>query len=199
VAAGDAGLVRDGEQPADAGVILLVQRVAVARDGAVRIARLDERGEGRGIDVTQRDVSEDAGHEVRGRFRRAEDHGAAAEEAGRDRALDRLRRGGERDACGRDGGYEPMLCNCDQRGIEDPALRRRRQLAGDEQPGVIGEGDAADEVTAQVVAAHHDRVRVRGGNGRALVGLRPDFHSARPRSRPASISYTEKRFDFRTC
>ena len=88
VPARDAGLVRDREQPADAGVALLVQRVAVARNRAARLARLDERGERRRIDVAQRDVAEDARHEARGRFRRAEDHGAAAEEARRDRALD---------------------------------------------------------------------------------------------------------------
>ena len=58
---------------------------------------------------------------------------------GGDRALQRLGRGGERHAARRDARHEAVLGDRDQRRVEHAALRRRRQLAGDEQPGVVGE------------------------------------------------------------
>ena len=113
-------------------------------------------------------------------FRRAEDDRTAAEDAGCDGALDCLRRGGECHAARHHRRHEPVLGNRDQRGVEDPALRRCRELAGDEEPGVIGESDVADEVLAKVVAPYDDRFGIRRRDGRLLrrPGNRSSFRTA---------------------
>ena len=56
-----------------------------------------------------------------------------------------------------DARHQAVLGDRHQRGIEHAALRRARQLARDQQPGVIGESDRADQLRAQVAAAHDDR------------------------------------------
>ena len=76
-----------------------------------------------------------------------------------------------------------------------PASRRARaaaragQLAGHQQPDVIGEADLADQLRAQVAAAHEDRLGVRGADRRAATDpvRRSSFFVYRNKVRHANI------------
>ena len=180
---------------------LLVQRMAVARDRAARLARLDERGERRRIDVAQRDVRARMPDMKRaGGFGRAEDHGAAAEHARRDRALQRFRRRGERHARRGDAGTSPCSAIATSVASSIAALRRASAAC----PVTSSQTWSVKLIVADEVAGT-GRGRAPRSSPRStrkwpscVDGLRPDLHSRAP-GRPVPVSYTEKRFDFRTC
>ncbi len=54
---------------------------------------------------------------------------------------------------------------------------------------MVGEADVADQVAAQVVAAHDDRLGVRGGDRRAATDLASDLH---PLSTPSNFAYRKQ-------
>ncbi len=49
-----------------------------------------------------------------------------------------------------------MLGNGDKRGIEDGALGGRGQIARQQQPEMVGEVDAADQLIGEITSTHHD-------------------------------------------
>ncbi len=101
----------------------LVQRVAVA--GNRLLGAHASRARPRQPHLERIDLSRgqpiDAHVQPSGRLRRAEDHRAAAEDAGRDRALHRVGRGGEGHARGLHAGHQAVLGDRHQRRIEHTA------------------------------------------------------------------------------
>ena len=128
----------------------------------------------------------------RARLRGAEDHRPAAEDPGRDGALQRARVGGQRHPRGDVRRHHPVLGDRDQQQVEEEALLLGRLVAGQQQVEVLGEAQPAHQVAAQVAPAHLDPVGVRladvgDGGPRAT-----DLHSRRrpPLSRRASLRST---------
>ena len=82
-------------------------------------------------------------------LRRAEDDRAAAEDPGRDRALQRLGVGGERHPRGDVRRHQPVLGDRDEQQVEEEALVLGRLLAGEQQVEVLGEAEPAHEVAGR--------------------------------------------------
>jgi hypothetical protein len=63
-----------------------------------------------------------------------------------------------------------MLGYGDQAGIQHLSLSVGRFIAQHQKPEIIGETDLSDQVTAQIVTANRDRVRIRRGDcGEGLI------------------------------
>ena len=111
----------------DARVALLVQRMAVAGDRLLARAPASRTTSARPRRGRRRLCARASiSHEQASRgFRGAEDHRAAAEDAGRDRALHRVGRGRERHARRLHAGHEAVLGDRDQRRVRAPRLAAR--------------------------------------------------------------------------
>ena len=133
-APGDAALARERDHPLGARIDGLVQRMAIAGQRLALLAML-ARDRERG--VVERAEGVGAGEHVLdhlpAKIGRAEDHRAAAEHAGRDRALKRGGIGVVGHPRRLDGRREPMLGERDQAQIEKEALIVGRRPAGREQ------------------------------------------------------------------
>ena len=77
---------------------------------------------------------------VAAELRRAEDHRAAAEDAGGERALERLRVGVVGHARGDRGRRQPVLGDGDEEQVEEEALLVARLFAGHQEEEELGEG-----------------------------------------------------------
>ena len=188
---GQTGGGGDFEQSNDARIGSLVQWMAVAWDHALRGAILPHYLLRRLVERSAGGTRDNLVQQLPGLVRRAENHRAAAQDSSGDSALQRFRRGGQRQAARLHARYQAVLCDRDQRRIQHAPLRFVRQAAGDEQPDVIGETDLADELGAQVATAHQDRVFVRGRDRGAAVCLRADLHGS-------NFSHSEICFAMRT-
>ena len=110
-------------------------------------------------------------------FRRAEDDGSGAEDAGRDRALQRIGIGGQRHSRGQNRRHEAVLGDRDQQKVQEESLFLGRFSAGQEQIEIAGEGKTAHQVASQVAAANLDAVRVSLAYMRDCRARFPDLHS----------------------
>ena len=102
--------------------------------------------------------------------------GAAAEDAGGERALERLRVGVVGHARGDRGGREAMLGDGDEEQVEKEALLVGRLLAGHQEEEELGEGHPPHQVARQVAAADQDAVRIRGAERRFRLSRLADQH-----------------------
>jgi 5-methyltetrahydropteroyltriglutamate--homocysteine methyltransferase len=100
-------------------------------------------------------------------LRGAEDHGAAAEDPGRDGPLQRIRIRSKRHPRGEVRWHQPVLGDRHEQQVEEEVLLLGRLLAGEEQVKVLREREPAHEVAGQVAPAHLDAIRV----GLADAGL----------------------------
>ena len=110
--------------------------------------------------------SEDALQEHGRVLDHAEKDRACAEQAGRDRALERLRGAGVGQAGRQHGRRQPVLGERYEDGVQEHRLLRRRRSAPNEQVRELGKRDLAHELAREVTAADGDRV----GIGAADVG-----------------------------
>ena len=109
---------------------------------------------------------------------RAEDDRTAAEDAGRNRALERARVGGERHPRRDVGGHHPVLGDGHEQEVEEEALVLGRLAAGQQQVEVLGEAEPAHQVAGEIAAAHLDAVRA-GLADVADAALAPLRHRSR--------------------
>ena len=174
--ASEGGLLGNLEQARDSWIKLLMQRMAESGNGAPLFARRDQRVTDGGIRGTGAAACVDIRKKEGCRFRGAQYYGPAAEYPGSNRALHRLRGGGECHAGGSNAWHEAVLGDRDQGRIEQAALRRGWEFARHEQPGVVGEGHIADQVLAQIMPANHDCIGVRRRNSGTSPCLRTDLH-----------------------
>ena len=174
-----AGRARDLEQFRHARIARLVLRVAVAGDGrAVGVQALHRGLRGGGEIAVGSGCGIDLREEPARRFRRAEDHRAAAEDAGGDGALHRIGRRGERHARGLHARHEAVLGDGHQGRIEHRAGRRIRHAAGEQQEKIVREANLPDQLAGQVAPAHDDAFGIRGADRRARDGRLADLHAA---------------------
>ena len=96
---------------------------------------------------------------------RAENHRAAAEHAGRDRALERGGIGGVGHPRRLDRGRQAVLGDRDQAEVEEEALLFARRAAGRGDEEEFGEGRPAHEVAGEVAPAYADALGRRRGDG----------------------------------
>ena len=147
----------------------------LARDGERRVL---ERAAG--VDARQHVLDQ-----LAAKIGRAQDHRAAAEHAGGDRALKRGGIGVVGHARRLDRRRQPMLGERDQAQIEKEALLLGRRAAGREQKDIFGEGRAAHEVAGEIASAHRDPIARRRGD-RGPGGSRlADQHGVPPGARPS--------------
>src|SRR4051794_1791727 len=123
--------------------------------------------------------------ELRAQLRRAEDDGAAAEDAGGDGALKRGRVGRERHPGGDVRGHHPVLGDRDEQEVEEVALLLGRLLAGEQQVEVLGEAQPAHEVAGEVAPADLHAVGVRLADVAQRRAGPPDLRHRRRRYRTA--------------
>ena len=110
----------------------------------------------------------------------AEDHRAAAEDAGGDRPLQRAGVGVVGHPRGLVGRHQPVLGDGDEQEVEEEALRLGRLAAGDQQVEVVGEAEPAHQVAAEVAAAHRDARRVGRADRRGRAAGLADLHAIPP-------------------
>ncbi len=77
-------------------------------------------------------------------------------------------------------GDQAVLGDGDQGRVQHGARGRAGPPAGDQQVEVVGERDLADQVLAQVRAAHHDGVLVGRADGGARHGGLAYLHGLQP-------------------
>src|SRR5690606_2459507 len=166
------------EKRRDTRVALLVQRMAIARNGATRAAIFGHHFLRR-LRVLHTLVGGALAYrfeEYAAGFRSAQNDRATTENAGGDGALQSVGCRREGHAACLHAGHQAVLRDGDQRCIEYHAGRLAGALAGHEQIEVISEGDLTDELLGQVFAAHHDGVGVGRADGGAGNGFLADFH-----------------------
>jgi hypothetical protein len=189
---------RQVEEHGRAGVLDLVDRVAQpGHEPAGAPGPGDDRlGHGVPARVVVRagpmvDAGQRAGQEAGGVLGHAQEPRPAAEEPGRDGALQRLGRAGVGQAR-RDGrGREPVVGQRDEHGVEHGELAGRRPPLGDEPERQLAEPDLPDQLAGQVVAEQQDRVGRRGADagperlvavgGDAARGVVDRAHAVTPR------------------
>ena len=154
-----AALRRNGEERFDPRIDCLVQRMPVAWNRLATISKLDEyithRG-GLGAPI------DDSLEETRGGFGGPQDDRPATQNPCGDSPLQCLGCRCQRHPTRSDAWNEAVFRDRNERRIEDASLRCRGQLPGNQQPQVIGEGDLADEIAAQVQPANDDFLRIGG-------------------------------------
>ena len=143
------------------------------------------RGDRGGV-AARRDLRLGLHEEAGAGLGRAQDHGAAAEDARRDGALERAGVGGERHPRGDVRGHHPVLGDRDEQQVEEVALVRGGLLAAQEQVEVLREGQPPHQVAAEVAAAHLDPVRIGLADvaDRAGIGVHA---AATLRAAPAAV------------
>ena len=176
VRAAQALLLGDPDEHGGPGVLDLVHRVAETRDVPAGLARAAYGVEGdrvpagvvggRLVDVVEGRVQ--VGAAVLGD---AEEARPAAQQAGGERALQRVGRGEVREAGGDRGRREAVVGQRDQDGLEDADLLRRRTTHRHQPEGQLAEADLAHQVGGQVLAEQPDLVGGGGAErGRELQG-----------------------------
>ena len=149
----------------DAGVRRTVDRVAEARNLAALVANALHQGKRRGLwALPGGNPALGRQQQPAARVGRSDQHRAAAEETGRQRAVQRIRIGRERHPRRLDGRHHAVLGDGDQQKIEEEPLVLGRLAAGQEQMEIGGEAEATHEIAAQILAAHLDAVRPGGAD-----------------------------------
>ena len=165
-----------GQQARHARILALVQRMPVAGNRLARRAQLGEHGARRRVErLAGQRVERCVAKQPRRGFGGTQDHRAAAQDSRRDRALQRFRRRGQCHAARGDARHETVFGDRHQRRIEHASLRRVGSWPVTSSQTWSVKRDVADQLAAQVVAAHHDRLRIGRGNRRAALRLRARF------------------------
>jgi hypothetical protein len=168
---------RDGKETRGARIRGAVKRMAVAGKRPPRSAVFLNGGTRRGGKVGAVRPFAQAYEEAAGVLGAAQDHRAAAEDAGRDRALHSFRSGRIGHARGLHARHQPMLGDRHQAGVEHACLGLARRRAGYQQPEVLRERELAHEVAAQIVPAHHDRLGIGRADRAGALLARSDLHA----------------------
>ena len=162
---GDATLARQGDHTLGARIDGLVQRMAISGERLALVSMFARNIKGGDI---QRPASLDASQNIldhlSAEIGRAQDHRAAAEHAGGDRALKRRRIGVVGHARRLNRRRQAMLGERNQTEIKKETLLLGRRPAGRQQKHIFGEGRAAHEILSEIAAAHDDPIARRGGD-----------------------------------
>ena len=176
-AAGDSPLAGKRDHSLGARIDRLVQRMAVTGDRPARRAIIAR-------DLERRRFNRTGGARARehlvdqraAEVGRAEDDRAAAEYAGRNRALEGGRVGRKRHPGGLNGRREPVFGERHEAEVEEEALGVGRRTAGREQVDEVGEGRAPHQVGGQVAPAYPNPVGRRDGDLRLSRAGLADQH-----------------------
>jgi hypothetical protein len=168
-------LLGDLDQPGGAGVADLVHRVPETGDELPLGLGPGDGGEGERVEagVVGRDLARLGQHliqELAAVLGHPEEPRPAAEQAGRERALDRVGGGQVRDPSGDRGRGEAVVGQRDQDRLEDADLRLGRPALRHHPERQLAEPHLAHQVVGQVLAEQGDRVGVRRAErGRVLL------------------------------
>jgi hypothetical protein len=102
-----------------------------------------------------------------------------AENARRNRPLERFGIGRESHSRGHVGGHHPVLGDRDEQEIEEEALLLGRLAAGEQKMKVLGEAHPAHEVAGEIAPAHLDPVRIGLADVGDGGGRLTDLHAKR--------------------
>jgi hypothetical protein len=118
--------------------------------------------------------------EAPAKLRGPEHDGTAAEDTGRDRALERPGIGGQRHPRNLVGGHEAVLGYGDQQEVQEESLVRGRLLTGQKEVEVIGEAHPAHKVTAEVPAPDRNGTGIGRADRRGRAAGVPNQHHYLP-------------------
>ena len=118
----------------------------------------------------------------------AEDHRAAAEQPGGDRALQRLGRRGERHPRGLHARHEAVLGDRHEAGVGHAPLALVRSAAHQEEEEHLGQGQVPHQLRGEVVSADVHRVRGRLRDRRLGIGHASHGAGSRRRAAPQTAA-----------
>jgi hypothetical protein len=148
--AADAAFVREREDPLGARIDRLVYRMPEAGHPPSHL--VDRARDSHRIAASL--------EQPRTLLGRAEDDGAGAEDARRDRALQGARvccKGHPRGDIAR---HQSVLGDCHEQHVEEEALVLRRLTTGEQEVEVLGKGQPAQQVAGEIASPHFDPVGI---------------------------------------